>query len=173
MLNTRWPMRLASLSSVLLGVSICAMAGAHSDPSIVGTWRLVSFVARDSNGTYRPVWGDHPSGLIVYTADGRMAAQLYDPARARVGPLASVSPLSSSQPTYVGLYTYFGTYVVDTVARTVSHHVEGAMAPDWVGGTLVRGYRFLGANSIELRVLTDAAGKLCVHGTGTFLIYLK
>ena len=138
---------------------ISASAGAQSQPSVVGTWRLVSYVAADSTGEYRPVWGDHPAGLIVYTADGHMAAQLYDPTRARLGPLSNASPLAATQPSFVGLYTYFGTFDLDTVKQTVSHHVEGAMAPDWVGATLVREYRFLTPDRIELRVLTDATGK--------------
>jgi len=147
------------LRLVLALLLISASAGAQTNPSIVGTWRLVSFVAADSTGTYRPVWGDHPSGLIVYTADGHMAAQLYDPTRAKVGPMANASPLAPAQPSFAGLYTYFGTFVLDTVKHTVAHHVEGAMAPDWVGATLVREYRFLTPNRIELRVLTDPSGR--------------
>ena len=136
-----------------------ASAGAQSQPSVVGTWRLVSYVAADSTGEYRPVWGDHPAGLIVYTADGHMAAQLYDPTRARLGPLSNASPLAATQPSFSGLYTYFGTFVLDTIKQTVSHQVEGAMSPDWIGATLVRGYRFVTPDRIELRTLADPTGK--------------
>ena len=138
---------------------ISASAGAQSQPSVVGTWRLVSYVAADSTGEYRPVWGDHPAGLIVYTADGHMTAQLYDPTRARLGPLSNASPLAATQPSFSGLYTYFGTFVLDTIKQTVSHHVEGAMSPDWIGATLVRGYRFLTPDRIELRTLADPTGR--------------
>lgn len=55
--------------------------------------------------------------------------------------------------------TYFGTYAVDSAAGTVTHTVEGAMAPDWIGARLVRGYRFLTQDRIELRVITDATGQ--------------
>jgi hypothetical protein len=33
------------------------------------------------------------------------------------------------------------------------------MAPDWVGRKLVRGYRFISPNEVELRVITDANGR--------------
>jgi hypothetical protein len=32
------------------------------------------------------------------------------------------------------------------------------MSPDWIGAEMVRGYRFLGPNRVELRVLTGADG---------------
>lgn len=55
--------------------------------------------------------------------------------------------------------SYFGTYVVDTVAKTVTHTVLGAWTPDWIGRKLVRGYRFVGKDRIELRVITGVDGK--------------
>ena len=54
-----------------------------------------------------------------------------------------------------GLTTYFGRYTVGTVSHTVTHVVEGAMSPDWIGGKLVRTYRFIPLGRIELRVVTD------------------
>lgn len=53
-----------------------------------------------------------------------------------------------------GLTTYFGRYTVGTVSHTVTHVVEGAMSPDWIGGKLVRMYRFIPLGRIELRVVT-------------------
>jgi hypothetical protein len=53
---------------------------------------------------------------------------------------------------YVGSATYFGTYTVDTTAHTVTHAVEGAWLPDWIGRRLVRRYRFDGPNRLELSV---------------------
>ena len=40
--------------------------------ALVGTWRLVSCFMEDVQTKERkPVWGDHPNGFIVLTADGR------------------------------------------------------------------------------------------------------
>ena len=39
-------------------------------------------------------------------------------------------------------FAYWGTYEVDDTADTVTHHVEGSLAPTWVGTVQVRGFRF-------------------------------
>ncbi len=152
------------LSAIVLLVASVTHAHAPA-PSIVGTWRLVAFTAPDSTGRQRAVWGEHPNGQIIYTADGRMSAQLYDPTRAKLGAIAFARPFLGPQPTYGGMYTYFGRWTLDTKAHTVSHHVEGAMAPDWIGGTLVRGYRFVTPDRLELRVMTDATGRTIENGS--------
>jgi hypothetical protein len=41
-----------------------------------------------------------------------------------------------------GVVGYFGSYRVDEQAQTVSHHVEIAVNPKWVGRTFVRRYAF-------------------------------
>lgn len=139
-------------------------ATAQSAPSIVGTWRLVSYVRTDSAGAVHPYWDDRPNGLIIYTADGHVAAQLYDSRRPPVGhPWERATP-EAARTAFVGLVTYFGTYALDSAAGTVTHSVEGAMAPDWIGSTLVRAYRFLGPDRVELRVTQDARGQRVVNG---------
>ena len=147
----------------ILLLSISAFAGpmarsaeAQPTPTLVGVWRLVSMTSPDATGTSRPYWGDQPTGLIIYTADGHIAAQVYDPRRPRLGvPWESAEP-EAARTAFVGLSTYFGTYAVDSNARTVTHTVEGAMAPDWIGSRLVRAYRFLDPDRIELSVVADA-----------------
>lgn len=128
-------------------------------PSLVGVWRLTSYVVPDSSGQMQPWWGDQPSGLIIYTADGHMSAQLYDARRSRVGVRWDSAGAEVARIQYAGLLTYFGTYILDTSAHTVTHTVEGAMAADWIGRKLVRGYRFINPNEIELRVLVDENGR--------------
>lgn len=59
---------------------------------------------------------------------------------------------------FVGMASYYGSYSLDTQAGTVSHWVESAMAPDMIGGTQVRGYRFLSPDRIELSVVSNSEG---------------
>ncbi len=154
-----------NITLIFLAALLATTASPQKPDAIIGTWRLVSFSSPDSTGQQRPVWGEHPAGLIIYTSDGHVSAQLYDPRRPRLGDIANAIPSTTAQASYVGLYTYFGTFSVDGGAHTVSHHVEGAMAPDWVGSALVRAYRFLGPDRLELRVVTDAAGRTRENGS--------
>ena len=134
------------------GSSVCA----QSPPSLVGTWRLISAEVADASGVRRPYWKESPSGLLIYTSDGHVAAQVYDSGRPRLGvPWKSASP-DAAQKAFVGMSSYFGTYNIDPAAKTVTHLVEGAMSPDWIGTKLVRSYRFLDRNRLELSVVPDA-----------------
>jgi hypothetical protein len=45
-----------------------------------------------------------------------------------------------------GLVAYYGSYTIDPVAGTVTHHIEGASNPAWLGDNFVRWYRFEGGN---------------------------
>lgn len=168
--NTAFRQAFAAAMALMLGVESLAVPGlAQSSPGLVGAWRLESMVVRDANGTTTPYWGDRPTGLIVYTADGHMAAQVYDTRRPRLGvPWESAGP-EAARTAFVGLSTYFGTYAVDAAAQTVTHTVEGAMVPDWVGTKLVRRYRFLTPDRVELGVVPDAQ----LPGTGLVLVWQR
>jgi hypothetical protein len=151
------------LKSALSPIFACvlALAGelaqAEPDtPSLTGTWRLVSMTRVDETGTAHPFWGDQPLGLLIYTSDGHVSAQVYDARRPRLGVARdSVTP-EAARTAFVGLSTYFGTYAIDSEAGTVTHTVEGAMSPDWVGAKMVRSYKFVSPNQVELRVVPDA-----------------
>ncbi|MFI5309754.1 MAG: lipocalin-like domain-containing protein [Gemmatimonadales bacterium] len=119
---------------------------------LVGTWRLVSFVNVDSTGTERPYWDEHAIGVISYSADGRVAVQLYDARRSGLRTNWPTVNRDTARTAFVGVATYYGMFTVDTVSHTVTHHIQGAMAPDWVGTDLVRTYRFLPSDRLELRV---------------------
>lgn len=138
---------------------------AQSPPTVVGAWRLISFVDPDSTDRPRPYWDDKPSGLIIYTAEGLMSGHLYDTRRPLLGVRWEAADAESARVAYVGLISYFGAYAVDEGASTITHTVQGAMVPDWVGTKLVRAYRFLSRDRLELRVLTDAGGQPAARGS--------
>jgi hypothetical protein len=100
-------------------------------PDLVGTWRLVGAVARDSEGRPLPLpYGPQAIGRIVFTADQRMMAALSDgradlPAGAR-----------REYGGYCGNYTFDGT--------TLATNVDAAPNPALVGTVQTRGVRFEG-----------------------------
>lgn len=136
---------------------------------LVGTWRLVSMSVRDASGESRPYWGEQPTGLLIYTPEGQVAAQVYDARRRRLGVPWQSSDPEAARAAFVGLSTYFGTYRVDVDARTVTHIVEGSMTPDWVGTKLVRSFRFLDPDRVELGVVPDAQ----LRATGLVLVWQR
>ena len=110
----------------------------------------------DDNGVQRPYWGDQPLGLLVYTPDGHVSAQVYDARRSKIGVPWDLATPEAARTAFVGLATYFGTYAIDSERSTVTHTVEGAMMPDWIGAKLVRAYRFVSPSRVELTVVADA-----------------
>jgi len=80
--------------------------------AILGAWELVSFVAREAaTGEDRHPLGTAPRGLILYTADGHMSAQLAE----------------SDMSEYVA---YGGRYSVDEETSTLHHDVTISMMPE-------------------------------------------
>jgi hypothetical protein len=80
--------------------------------AVLGTWELVSFVARDrTTGEDRHPLGTAPRGLILYTADGHMSAQL---AESDMG----------------GYVAYGGRFSVNEETSTLHHDVTMSMMPE-------------------------------------------
>jgi Lipocalin-like domain len=80
--------------------------------AILGAWELVSFVARDvATGEDRHPLGAAPRGLILYTADGHMSAQLAE------------SDMS-------GCVAYGGRFSVNEETSTLHHDVTISMMPE-------------------------------------------
>ena len=121
--------------------------------TFIGSWKLVSFVDYDAKGQPRAHWGQHPIGFLVYTREGMMAAQIYDDRRR---PERTNWPATSpdvAQRAFAGSAAYFGSFSVDEKAGTVTHRVQGATGPDWIGQDFVRAYRFTRSDRLELSVV--------------------
>ena len=58
-----------------------------------------------------------------------------------------------------GVQAYFGTYTVDESAGTVTHHIEGGLQPQEIGGERVRWYEFVG-DRLHLKTSQNAAAPL-------------
>lgn len=80
--------------------------------ALLGGWLLESFVSRDDGASeVRHPFGERPSGLILYTGDGHMSAQL--------------TPGPGHQ-----FISYGGRFHVDEAASTVTHEVRISTMPD-------------------------------------------
>lgn len=126
---------------------------------LVGTWRLVSYVTNEPDGRRGKPYGE-AVGRLEYDARGNMAGQVMRPDR---GPVElGEGGAQQVRAAYLGYIAYFGTYDVSGDGRTVTHHVEGALNPAWVGGDQVRGVTFDG-DRLVLTAEVPKAGKVVAH----------
>src|SRR4030095_14710932 len=117
----------------------------QSEPSLLGTWRLVSYEARDLEGRVQYPLGENMSGCLVYDDGGNMSAHVM---RNELPLFAANDPARGTdvelRAAFEGYGSYFGTYTVDQARQTVTHHVRGAWYPNWIGHDQVRHFKFDG-----------------------------
>jgi Lipocalin-like domain len=104
---------------------------------IVGTWALVSVVYEDvATGERTPVYGEHPRGIQIATAEGRWLALMTAEGRAIPQTDADRAQALKSMIAYTGRYRVENGQVITKV--------EAAWNEAWVGGEQVRNIRFAG-----------------------------
>jgi len=140
----------------VLAVVFPSTANAQCKDSVVGTWKLVSVTATTDKGVMdKAALGQNPSGLLTYTADGRMMAIISDDGRKPLSIADRVSaPAEERAQAYSTFMAYAGryTYTCDKVV----HHVEVASLQNWVNTDQTRfvtlhGNRLIVRNTPQLR----------------------
>jgi hypothetical protein len=102
---------------------------------LIGAWKLVSFVEQPLNGS-APNYpmGETPLGIIMYTPDGYMSAQLMRP---NPGHFASPDWFKATPEEYTraasNYFAYAGPFEVDEESKTVTHFVLVSLFPNWIG----------------------------------------
>lgn len=106
---------------------------------LVGAWELVELVEEPVDGSPpRHPMGERPVGLILYTRDGYMSAQIMHRDRAAVaGDWTDLSPeeYRHEAETY---FAYSGPFHVDEEKGTLTHSMYVSLFPGWVGQTQPR-----------------------------------
>lgn len=141
-------------SAMALAAASAAQETADVRQRFVGHWRLVSFENVDEQGVAR--LADYDGGRIMYDPAGQMSAQLMRSKRTRVSQPSTEAERAAGYATYTA---YYGRYTIDATAAKVTHHVEGALNPNWVGTDLVRYYRFSPDGRRLMLSLRDANGR--------------
>jgi hypothetical protein len=107
---------------------------------LIGAWKLVSYVAKpvDGSAPFYPM-GEKPMGIIMYTPDGFMSAQLMCPDRS---PFASGDMFDGTAEEYreeASTYiAYSGPFHVDEEKKTLTHSMFVSLFPNWTGQTQPR-----------------------------------
>ena len=136
----------------VLPVVFSSTANAQCKDSVVGTWKLVSVTATTDKGDVdKAVLGQNPSGLLTYTADGRMMAIISDDGRKPLSIADRVSaPAGERAQAYSTFMAYAGGYTF--TCDKVVHHVEVASLQNWV-------------NTDQTRIVSLQGNRLIVRNT--------
>jgi hypothetical protein len=107
---------------------------------LIGAWKLVSYVEKPVDGSAPNYpFGEDAQGIIMYTPDGFMSAQLSWCKRA---PFASddwgngaPEEFAAAARTY---FAYTGPFNVDEEKQTLTHTMFISLFPNWIGQTQPR-----------------------------------
>jgi hypothetical protein len=134
-----------------------------ADSSVVGRWRLSSYIARADDGSEHYPLGRNPQGSLVYTAGGWVTAHLCATDRPEL-PSDDVRGGSESDraAAYSSYFAYCGTYEVRS-DDTIVHRVALSLVPSWVASKQVRHFELTGEDLLLRTAPIEVGGKLLVH----------
>lgn len=131
--------------------------------NLLGAWHLTSYAAESEGGVDQPL-GPDPVGVLLYTSDGYVSAQLmrrdrppYDRAITGGGTSAQMAAAAS------GYLCYSGPFDLDEATGVVRHHVEVSLLPNWVGGVQIRHGQLDGDTLTLSAEVTSRAGRRTNH----------
>jgi hypothetical protein len=107
---------------------------------LIGAWKLVSYEEHPVDGSpaFHPL-GENPTGIIMYTPDGYMSAQLSKPDRPKFASGdwfdGTAEDYASEATSYIA---YSGPFHVDDEAKTLTHSMFVSLFPNWTGQTQPR-----------------------------------
>jgi hypothetical protein len=124
---------------------------------VLGSWELVSYTAQDNHGgpiTY-PL-GPDALGLIMYTGDGYMSAQIMRPDRpAYDRPETDGGTPEQAEAAAAGYLAYSGPFTVDENTGVLHHHPWVSLLPNWLNLTQLRHSKLDGSH-LTLSAVTEA-----------------
>ena len=104
---------------------------------LVGTWKFLNYVRTDpSTGKNVKIFGGHPRGWLIYTAEGRMMVIVVPENRKPLEKDADRIEHHKQMVAYTGRYTLADGKVI--------HHVDVAWNEAWIGTDIVRSYNING-----------------------------
>jgi hypothetical protein len=138
---------MSKLRLAALGLIASLASAAHAQPSLVGTYRMISTKRTIvATGQVVDYYGKNPIGYIIYTADGHMMALMVEGGR----PIRDFkNPMDDA--TKVKMYNtgggYGGTYSFD--GKKVVHHIDISTGGTPAGTEVVRYVEILDANHLR------------------------
>jgi hypothetical protein len=108
--------------------------------ALIGAWKLVSYVETNTEtGETNHPMGPDPQGIILYTPDGYMSAQLCPQGRPEFAGgdmfLGTVDDYVAEGTSYIA---YTGPFHIDASGTVLTHEMFVSLFPNWVGQAQVR-----------------------------------
>ena len=145
---------LALTGLILLLSSTVAFAGENP---LLGTWKLKSFVREvAATGERIHQFGEHPSGYLNYSADGRK--YFFITSENRIRPHDANLTDEERVKLHQTMLAYAGTYTLE--ADKVTHHIDISSNETSTGRNEVRFYKAEG----NILTITTAPNKSLVDG---------
>ena len=131
-------------------------ASSHADPpGLVGAWKLLSYQMEFQDGSpKRALFGEHPTGYIIFTSEGRLMAVIEAEGRKAPSTDSDRAALLNSLIAYSGKYRIEGHQWIT--------RVDTAWNPAWNGTDQVRSFQIIGN---QLNVTSTWAAALNFPGS--------
>ncbi|MDA9522563.1 hypothetical protein XI06_20320 [Bradyrhizobium sp. CCBAU 11434] len=101
---------------------------------LVGTWTLLSWEQKKTDGTKIERYGAAPKGIAFFDVDGHYIITVMRSDRAKYASNALWQGASEeNKETADGTITYFGTYSTNEADGSIAIQVEGSSFPNWNG----------------------------------------
>lgn len=112
---------------------------------LLGTWHLQDCVGSSDRGDVSLPFGERPSGMLMYDADGNMAVTLMRSYRKSFA-VNDITQAAEEEvlAAFHDFDAYSGTYTLNAEEGTVTHHVRQARFPNWIGTDQLRYYTLQG-----------------------------
>ena len=107
---------------------------------LIGAWRLVSYIESPVDGSpKRFPMGEKAQGIIMYTPDGYMSAQLMTPGRRNFASddWFKGTPEETAEEAS-GYIAYSAPFHVDEDHQSLTHSMNVSLFPGWIGQTQPR-----------------------------------
>jgi hypothetical protein len=102
------------------------------DHPLVGSWRLIGWVAMLDDGSEALPMGEAPSGLLIYSGDGAMIGILGSGDRSRFASDDVTGGTDEERALAFSTFiAYGGRFKIE--GDVISHHVDTSLFPNWIG----------------------------------------
>jgi Lipocalin-like domain len=123
---------------LFLGLALSTLSShAAERTALVGVWQLISYQTEFQDGSpKRAMFGEHPTGYIIFTREGRLMAVIEAEGRKAPSTDSDRSTLLKTLIAYSGKYRIEGNQWIASI--------DTAWNPAWDGTDQVRSFRIVG-----------------------------